>query len=271
MISQTITGKRPVEVAHEGSDNANFLANPSDAAGLNMSGHSTGGSRYTALMRFDDLFIPRGATVTNAVLRVTPINASNDDADLNMHCEDIGECPTLATLASIFTERTARLTTAGPAWASASLGAAEVSSDTFHTALQELVRRGDYEQGSVGVLFDGSSSIGVLKVVTSEIYLDYTYELYAAQFGLTVTNDAEGDAYALDHRVSEVTIRCDTGSAAPVQFKVPGVLDDWYNLPAGTSLSVFYPPKDVGSRVLDHIIARVASGTGTFSYAVSGA
>lgn len=265
-FTKTISGLVPIETAHEAANNSAYAANP---ASLDMTGAVATSAQFSALMRFITDEIPRGANITSAVLTVTPTDAANDDADLLMHCEDIGINPTLETMPSIFTERSGRLT-ASTAWAAGGLGTAAIGSPSFHNALQELVRRTDWDQASIGVIFAGTTSAAVLKVSGDTLELAVDYELLSAQFGLTTTVTGIGISYRLPRRVSEITLRCDTGSAAPVQFRVPTVHDDWYNLPAGTSLSVFSPPRDTGSRFIDEIHVRVASGTGTFSYVVSG-
>ena len=268
MSTTILTGKTPAETAHEAADNSAFASGPEN---LDMSGNATAGSRFTALMRFTDLAIPRGVNISSAVLRVTPVGAAEDDANLNMHCEDIDDCPSLATLASIFTQRTGRLTTAGPLWAATGLGTSEVSSPTFATALQEVVARTGYNPtNAVGVLFDGTSNAGVLRVDSGIVLLDVTYNLLSAQNALPIIDTGDGQVFTFDRRVSEVTVQCDTGSSEPVQFKVPGVVNDWFELAAGKSISVFFPPKETLRRELAEVIFRVGSGTGTASYVTSG-
>lgn len=269
MSTTTLTGKTPAETAHEAADNTAYSADPEN---LDMSGSVAAGTRFTALMRFTDLAIPRGANISSAILRVTAISAAQDDADLNMHCEDIDDCPSLATLASIFTERTGRLTTAGPAWVATGLGTSEVSSPTFESALQEVISRTGYSPANaIGVLFDGSSTAATFRIDGGSIFLDVTYNLLSAQNALSIINTGDGQVFTFDRRVSEVTVQCDTGSAQPVQFKVPGVVNDWFEIAAGKSISVFLPPKETLRRDLAEVIFRVSSGTGTASYVTSGA
>lgn len=267
MSTITITARAVKETAHERAGGTLFAADPDP---LILDDNAAGALAREALFRFTDLRIPRGANITSVVLNVTPVDTSSDDPEVTISCEDIDDCPDLATLADVSQTRVPRKTTAETVWSATGVGAAEVASPDFKTSLQELVNRLTYElESAVGVLLVANSIGAKVFQLNDTANLTLTYTLLDAQNAIAVTSTS-GVPFALAKKVVELTVQCDTGSAQPIQFKVPGIVDDFFELEAGQSIPVYIAPRAKETRDIFEVIFKVSGGTGTASYVTSG-
>ncbi len=134
-----------------------------------------------ALIRFQSVDIPAGATILTCTMAVRSIAADADDPELAIHCEDVDDCPAIIESNGNISAR-AR-TTAFTAWSATSIGTSVVNTPDFSSALQEVIDRGGWaENQDIGVILDNTSSGGkVLNLEpfdnagTDEAILNVTY------------------------------------------------------------------------------------------------
>jgi hypothetical protein len=100
-------------------------------------------------MRFTNITIPPGSTITSAAMGVVPSGTGEDEPNVLIWLEDADDCAAFTTGASNITTRAA--TTATVAWSSTDLGA---SGSSYHdtpslvTPLQEVVDRAGWASGN---------------------------------------------------------------------------------------------------------------------------
>jgi type IV pilus assembly protein PilY1 len=112
-------------------------------------------------LRYQELRIPRGATITSAYLRFTSDALNTSDATLKFKAESIGDS---TTFQNVNTNISARVTTgAEVTWATANdfpLSDEMILSPDISTVLQEVVNRGDWCGGnSLNLIIEGTSSV----------------------------------------------------------------------------------------------------------------
>jgi len=268
MSTTTLSAQVVTETAHERLDGTLFAANPDIVI---LTDSLTAGLRFTGLFRFTGLNIPRGANVTSATLTLSAVDLSSDDPEVEIHCEDVDDSPDVVTLADVADTRVPRVTTASTTWSATGIGTSPVASPDFADALEEVLRRPDYERltSAIGVILVATNSGAKVFRVSGSMTLDIVYTLLDAQNALAITSTT-GVAFALGKKVIELTVQCDTGSAQPVQFKVPGIVDDFFELEAGQSIPVYIAPRAKETRDIFEIIFKVSAGTATASYVTSG-
>ena len=104
------------------------------ASGRTLAGH-----------RFTSVAVPKDAQIITATLQLRPVSASFDDANFDIHAEDVDDAVDFAANADV-TNRV--LTTASVAWVADGLGTNFVSSPELKTVIQEIVDRASWASGN---------------------------------------------------------------------------------------------------------------------------
>lgn len=148
------------------ADDADELHNDtgfSSASGtVRFISNTAAASRRTGGCRFQNIQIPKSSgvyttAVTSAKLLVTPFSTSVDDANCNLYCEAADNSVDFSTNADV---QSRSRTTANTSWVTDSLGASEVQSPSFHTAVQEVIDRSGWASGNaLTVLGVGKSDV----------------------------------------------------------------------------------------------------------------
>lgn len=98
-------------------------------------------------MRWTNVTIPAGATITSAVLNVVPTSATQDEPLVTIYFENADNCGTFTTTASDISNRS--LTT-GVSWSNTNLGAngsTYYNSPSLVSDLQTVINRGGWASG----------------------------------------------------------------------------------------------------------------------------
>jgi len=143
--------------------NATIVASSDDAresAGtMNLTGANitiSANSIYAGL-RFLNVTIPPGSTVTAATLSLNISSLTYDDIDLDMYAEDTDDAGTFTTAASNVSGRT--LTTATVQWIEGSAGAGVQVSPDISTIIQEVIDRGGWASGNdIAIILRGRTN-----------------------------------------------------------------------------------------------------------------
>lgn len=96
--------------------------------------------RHSALFRFTDVGIPQGSTIDSATFRVYVDNATLDNANLDIHCEDIGNSVALDTYATVVNRAVTENSTE---WVEDGCAVAQHSKD-ITSAVEEVISRSDW-------------------------------------------------------------------------------------------------------------------------------
>ncbi len=100
------------------------------------------------LCRFQNVTIPKGATINSATFTVVNQGGgAGDDADGTVYCEDIDDSPTISATDTDITGRT--LTTASVSWLDLNIGVGNTSSPPdMASVIQEVVDRAGWASGN---------------------------------------------------------------------------------------------------------------------------
>jgi len=143
--------------AHE-KDNDTSFSNSSSS--VYVLGNSAAADRWNAGLRFDDVSISNGDTVTVAYLSVLPISSTFDDPHLTIYAEDEDNSNNFNTEADV-NDRTT--TTANTAWAEWDIGVSWNNTPSLVDEVQEVIDRGGWSSGNaMTFLLFGSTSVGGL-------------------------------------------------------------------------------------------------------------
>ncbi len=106
---------------------------------------------YLAGLRFTNVTIPQGATITSATLDVVVNNSINDIPDIDIYCQAADNAAAFSTTPYDISSRA--LTTAKGQWivASPGTGSGAKTSPDFSAPLQELVNRPGWASGNAAV------------------------------------------------------------------------------------------------------------------------
>ena len=114
---------------------------------------------YYGFYRFTSVPIAQGATIDACTLFVNVDNASYDDPNITIHCEDTASATTLDGENTCITSRTR--TTANVNWIAEGIETGYKPSPELKTIVQEIVNRGDWSSGNdmafIFVVNDGSA------------------------------------------------------------------------------------------------------------------
>lgn len=102
-----------------------------------------------AAMRFNNITIPPGSTITTAGIDVVPSATTTDEPLVTIFLEDADDCATFTTTASDISNRA--LTTANASWSNTNLGAdgaTYFASPSLVTAVQEVIDRAGWASGN---------------------------------------------------------------------------------------------------------------------------
>lgn len=140
--------------AEEKASGASFL---STGAGIKADSNSAPASRYNCGMRFTNVTIPQGATITAAYLTVRCTADTDDDANLDIHAEAVDNAVDFAMNADVTSRARSA---ASAAWVQDALGVADVNTPPIASVIQEIVNRAGWASGNaLCVLFVGRSDL----------------------------------------------------------------------------------------------------------------
>ncbi|MHC4676590.1 MAG: glycoside hydrolase family 78 protein, partial [Planctomycetota bacterium] len=114
-------------------------------------------------MRFQNILVPQGATITNAYVQFAADTANSGATNLTVYGEDIGTAPTFTSTASNISSRTRTSATVSwdnvPAWNSPPPREQGVNQRTpnISSIIEEIVGRGDWASGNdLVIIIDGT-------------------------------------------------------------------------------------------------------------------
>ncbi len=128
--------------------------------------------------RFTSVTVPKGAQIITATIQLKPVNATLDDANIDIHAEDVDNAVDFATTPDVWNR--AR-TAASVAWVADSLGTSYVTSPELKTVIQEIVDRGSWASGNaLVILLKGKSDVNkqlrpIAFEATDSVKLDIEY------------------------------------------------------------------------------------------------
>lgn len=113
---------------------------------------------YYAGLRFTNVTIPAGATVTNAYITLNVNNSSVDSPEgLTITANDVDDAATFTTASNNISSRA--MTTASVSWPGADIGTGAKDSPDIKTVIQEIIDRAGWSSGNdIVILLQGSSS-----------------------------------------------------------------------------------------------------------------
>lgn len=166
-----------------GADDADELDDGTGFDGVdtevNCRANSTASSRSNGGFRFTGVTIPQGTTILAATLEVVPIDATNDNPNVDISAEDVDNAVSFVTTADV----TSRVrTTATVTWAEDNIPSPDTSPD-ITAVIQEVIDRAGWVSGNALVVFmDGRSDLSrQFRVASFEhatlaaVKLDITY------------------------------------------------------------------------------------------------
>lgn len=125
------------------SDDAREDAGSMVLTGANVTIQAT--THYGGL-RFLNVTIPKGDTISNAVLKIEVASAAYDDPDVDIWGEATDDAATFTTSASNISDRTP--TTAVVKWTAASISGGVQSSPDISSIIQEIIGRAGWASGN---------------------------------------------------------------------------------------------------------------------------
>lgn len=137
-------------------------------------------NNYHIAMRFQNVTIPPGSTVTAAVLHVFAESSSYDDPNGTFYGEAADNPGAFSTTSSDISNRTK--TTASVGWATTAIGTGDSASPDLSAIIQEIIDRGGWSSGNaLVVMFKASTSSPNLRIRSYDygsnipyISIDYT-------------------------------------------------------------------------------------------------
>lgn len=148
-------------------------------------------SQYIGL-RFLNVTIPQGATISAATLNVYFTSASFDSPNVLIYAEDVDDAATFTTGANDISGRT--LTTANVAWNASNIGTGSKTSPDIATVIQEIIDRPGWASGNdIVIIIKGNSASSAMRIATydsanPEAQINITYStLFTQNVGGTLT------------------------------------------------------------------------------------
>ncbi len=184
-------------------------------------------SNQTVGMRFTNVTIPQGATITDAYIQFTTDEKNSGSASLRVFAHDIDDAPAFSTSSNNISNRAK--TTASSAWRPAAwntVGAAgnDQRTNELRFVVQEVVNRGGWRSGNAMAFivtgsgertaesYDGSSSRAPL------LRIEYTYETSTGGSDDGSGGDNGGSTNAV---ISHVGSTADYDGSGDVRLNVP--------------------------------------------------
>lgn len=132
--------------AHELDDGTGFDGVDTE---VNCRANSTASNRSNGGFRFTGVTIPQGTTILTATLEVVPIDATNDNPNVDISAEDVDNAVSFGTTADV----TSRVrTTATVTWAEDNIPSPDTSPD-ITAVIQEVIDRAGWVSGNALVVF----------------------------------------------------------------------------------------------------------------------
>jgi type IV pilus assembly protein PilY1 len=156
-------------------------------------------------LRYQDLNIPRGASITSAYLRFTSSAFNTGATDINISAELIGNSPTFAATSNNLSSRTKTSIANSVLWATANdwpISGETISSPDISSVIQEVVDQATWCGGnSLSLLIEsiGGSSSSARKTVASEEGSGISPQLVIVYDDTTATGCVKGE---LSYQVS---------------------------------------------------------------------
>lgn len=114
-------------------------------------------SNYWVGLRFTNVTIPAGATITAATIDVSVASTSYDDPDLRIYGEATDDATTFTTASNDISGRTR--TTAYTTWTDTGIGTGYKTSPDFKAVIQEIIDRGGWSSGNdIALILDAQSN-----------------------------------------------------------------------------------------------------------------
>ena len=115
---------------------------------------------YHVGLRFTNVTIPAGATVTNAHITLTVPGAGDDTpGELTIAANDVDDAATFTTASNNISGRAK--TTASVSWTGTDIGTGAKNSPDIKTVIQEIIDRAGWTSGNnIAILLQGSTSSG---------------------------------------------------------------------------------------------------------------
>jgi PKD repeat protein len=112
---------------------------------------------HWGLTRFEDMAIPKSATITSALLEVYVPNTTFDDINMAIYAEDAVNSLAITSDTNDISARSR--TTANVSWVAASVGAGWQTSPDLSTVVSEVISRDDWVSGSAfSLIYDPTAS-----------------------------------------------------------------------------------------------------------------
>lgn len=147
-----------ISTVSTGSDDAQQVGTTSTIGGTTI-GASLDATTDWVGMRFQNVAIPKGATVTSASVSVVPSGTGEDEPLVTIFAEDADSAATFTTGASNISNRTR---TSGIAWSSTDLaatGATYHASSDISAAVQTVVNRASWSTGNpIAIVMQGGAN-----------------------------------------------------------------------------------------------------------------
>lgn len=157
-VGSTTNGSISNQLVAASSDDAQQIGTTMTLTGTTIGG-SLDATTDWAAMRFTNIAIPPGATITSASVGVVPSGTGEDEPLVTVYLEAADDCATFTTTASDISNRSR---TTGVSWSSTDLGAngsTYFSTPDLTTDFQAVINRGGWASGNdVCVIIQGGAT-----------------------------------------------------------------------------------------------------------------
>lgn len=158
-VGATTAGSITNQTIAASSDDAQDLGGTVTLTGTTIGGSLDNTTEWVGL-RFTNITIPKGSTITSATIGVVPSATTEDEPSVTIFFQAADDCSTFTTGASDISNRSR--TSASVSWSSTDLGAdgaTYFTSPSLVTPLQEVIDRGGWASGNdVCVIIQGGST-----------------------------------------------------------------------------------------------------------------
>ena len=148
----------------DGSDDGQETVGVVNLTGPSLNANQTG---HLSGMRFTNVTIPPGSTITAAALTLNLVSGSYDDPDVTIVGEAADHAAAFSTADDDFSDRPK--TTASVTWVAVSLGLGAHATPDLSAVVQAIVNRAGWASGNALALFiQGNNSSSALRWSTAE-------------------------------------------------------------------------------------------------------
>lgn len=166
---------------------------------LTITNHNIFGAGREVGLRFQNVTISAGSTITNAWLTVTTYN-TEDDPNVTIYGEDIDDAPSFTTTGYDITSRTK--TTASVSWSASNIGTGAKNSPDVKSVIQEIIDRSGWASGNdIAIIVQGVSGCNF-----SFRAYDYGSGIPSITIEYTSTVNVDLDKLSLTATVRPVTV-----------------------------------------------------------------